>query len=110
MSEELKACKNAGCRKKFSDSENHDQACKHHTGKPMFHDLRKGWTCCNKIVYDWDEFEKIEPCAVGSHSDKKADAGQNQDAFYKSGTVSNAAKAIEKENNVVVVKLSLIHI
>lgn len=38
------------------ESENGPEACNYHSGKPLFHDLKKGWTCCNMIVYDWDEF------------------------------------------------------
>lgn len=35
----------------------------------MFHDTKKGWTCCKQIVYDWDEFAKIPTCSVGQHQD-----------------------------------------
>lgn len=75
--EEHKKCKRNGCKKQFKESENTSDACKFHPGKPLFHDLKKGWTCCNVessfylkfkkqvIVYDWDEFEKIPTCAVG---------------------------------------------
>ncbi|KDO26831.1 hypothetical protein SPRG_08122 [Saprolegnia parasitica CBS 223.65] len=66
---ELVQCKNFGCREKFVDSENHGLACRHHKAPPTFHDTKKGWSCCSsKMVYDWDDFEKIEPCAVGFHS------------------------------------------
>lgn len=37
----------------------------------MFHDLKKGWTCCNTVVYSWDEFEKIKGCKLGKHSNVK---------------------------------------
>ena len=57
--DEQLVCKRNGCRMKYCEEDNNDTICKHHPGKPMFHDLKKGWTCCNKIVYDWDEFEKI---------------------------------------------------
>ena len=57
MSEELKTCKNPGCNKKYLESENTEFACQHHkNGKPIFHDTKKGWTCCKVVVYDWDEF------------------------------------------------------
>ncbi|OQR86374.1 hypothetical protein ACHHYP_10608 [Achlya hypogyna] len=66
---ELVQCKNFGCREKFVDSENHELACRYHKAPPTFHDTKKGWSCCSsKMVYDWDDFEKIEPCTVGFHS------------------------------------------
>ena len=40
-------CKRNGCRKSFIPSENNAESCKFHPGKPIFHDLKKGWTCCN---------------------------------------------------------------
>lgn len=101
MAETLVACKNPGCKKKFLESENNDQACKYHSGKPMFHDLKKGWTCCNKIAYDWDEFEKLETCAVGKHSTIDPNAAIGQDQFFKSNTVQNAQNAIDKEQSRV---------
>ncbi len=66
MEETQKTCKNNGCRKKYLESENYEKACLHHPGKPIFHDTKKGWTCCNKIVYDWDDFQKLPHCAEGS--------------------------------------------
>lgn len=42
-----KVCKNKGCLKKYKESENDENACKYHDGKPIFHELRKGWACCN---------------------------------------------------------------
>ncbi|ETW01518.1 hypothetical protein H310_06182 [Aphanomyces invadans] len=66
---DLVQCKNFGCREKFNPVENHASACKHHTKPPTFHDTKKGWQCCTeKLVYDWEQFELIEPCAVGFHS------------------------------------------
>lgn len=67
--EEEKKCKRHGCKKSYKESENIQGACMFHPGKPMFHDTKKGWTCCDKVVYDWDEFEKIEPCSSGVHSE-----------------------------------------
>lgn len=62
-------CKNYGCGQKFTDEENGPEACRHHVAPPLFHDCIKGWTCCReRKAYDWDEFQKIEGCAVGAHS------------------------------------------
>lgn len=87
-----KRCKRHGCLKYYKDEENPEGVCHYHPGKPIFHDLKKGWTCCNKIVYDWDEFQKLPTCATSTHTDQK-DQGNE---FYKSSTVQNAANAIKK--------------
>ena len=68
---ELK-CLRLGCLKKYKESENTENSCSYHNGKPIFHDLKKGWACCNKIVYDWDAFEKIKGCQQGKHNAVKA--------------------------------------
>ncbi|KAF4324323.1 hypothetical protein BBO99_00001905 [Phytophthora kernoviae] len=82
-------CKNHGCQKKFVEEENNDQACRHHHLPPLFHDMKKGWQCCSsKMVYDWDDFEKIEPCVVGRHSV----VGPNEQ-FAASPTVAAAENA-----------------
>lgn len=85
----LLQCKNFGCAKKFSEEENHDAACHHHAQPPTFHDMKKGWTCCSsKMVYDWDDFERIAPCQVGRHSTAPPNA-----QFAKSPTVLAAEGA-----------------
>mmetsp|Transcript_7326 Transcript_7326/g.9655 ORF Transcript_7326/g.9655 Transcript_7326/m.9655 type:complete len:312 (-) Transcript_7326:185-1120(-) len=85
-------CRNYGCNQFYEEEENSDTACSHHTGPPIFHDTRKGWSCCKKRVYDWDEFQQIEGCAKGRHStvDPKL-------TFAASPTVA-AANAAEEKN------------
>jgi disease resistance protein len=90
----LKICTRQGCRQKYTDKDNNDTVCKYHDGKPLFHDIKKGWTCCNVIVYDWEEFMKIPGCKIGSHTDEKSQDTQ----FFKSNTVSNAEKGLNKLN------------
>ena len=68
LSNVILQCRNYGCREKFTQASNHDTACRHHSQPPTFHDAKKGWGCCSsKMVYDWDDFEKIEPCKLGRH-------------------------------------------
>jgi disease resistance protein len=86
MEEVEKRCKRPGCAKKYQESQNSSVACKFHNGKPIFHDLKKGWTCCNIIVYEWEEFQKIQGCCTGAHSDEKLEG----DLFYQSSTVAHA--------------------
>ena len=68
----------------YKESENSGAACRFHSGKPIFHDLKKGWSCCQSVAYEWDEFEKIQGCCMGKmkftidfflgpHSDEKHD-------------------------------------
>ena len=87
-----KKCKRGGCNKYYDDASNSQTACQFHSGKPIFHDIKKGWDCCGKIVYDWDDFEKIEGCCVGMHSDDVEVAG-----FWQSKTVQNAETGLVKE-------------
>ncbi|CAG9330977.1 unnamed protein product [Blepharisma stoltei] len=85
-------CTNLGCNQSYLASENNDTACHYHLGPVIFHDIKKGYSCCNRVVYDWDEFQQIRGCQVGAHSDQKKDTN-----FYKSNTVSNAERAIQRE-------------
>ena len=87
-----KKCKRGGCNKYYDEATNNQTACQFHSGKPIFHDIKKGWDCCGKIVYDWEEFEKLEGCCVGMHSDDAEVA-----EFWKSNTVSNAQTGLDKE-------------
>ena len=69
----LVQCQNYGCNEMFIDDDLHNTntSCKHHVEPPVFHDCKKGWKCCSKRVYDWDEFHLIEGCHVGKHSKEK---------------------------------------
>ena len=51
-------CANQGCTSRyFTDEENNDTACNSHKGKPVFHDVKKYWDCCEgTVTYDWDDF------------------------------------------------------
>ena len=95
MVEAAKKCKRPGCNKNYTDAENGDTKCSFHSGKPIFHDLRKGWECCNQIVYEWSEFEKLKGCCIGAHTDDPAAAGSGE--FYQSRTVADASRALERE-------------
>lgn len=92
MEQEL-VCKRNGCRKKYLESKNTETSCKYHSGKPIFHDRKKGWTCCKITVYDWDEFEKIEGCTIANHTNIKETPKKGEE-FYKSSTVATAKRAI----------------
>ena len=65
-------CAHKGCvDKKFVPEKNGPEACRYHTGEPIFHDLKKYWSCCpDKVTWDWDDFMKLETCAVGAHEMK----------------------------------------
>lgn len=68
--DEVQTCKNTGCGNKFTERENHDKACSYHPGPPIFHERKKGWSCCDVHVWDFDEFCAIPPCKVGPHNAK----------------------------------------
>ena len=93
VEETQKRCKRPGCNQFYKESENDDTKCYYHPGKPIFHDLKKGWECCNKIVYEWPEFEKIKGCTIGRHTDDKEAA---KTEFFQSQAVAHASNAIKK--------------
>ena len=69
----LYICANKGCRdkNKFDLEKNGPEACHYHKGEPVFHDLKKYWSCCpDKTTWDWDDFMKIPTCSVGEHKMK----------------------------------------
>ncbi|KAF4673663.1 Integrin beta-1-binding protein 2 [Perkinsus chesapeaki] len=70
-SEVVKTCRHHGCGKKYTDATNGPEACRYHPGWPVFQDIKKTWTCCGAVKYDWDEFMQIPGCAVGEHTDVK---------------------------------------
>ena len=67
-------CVRRGCGKKFFQARNADNICQFHPGAPVFHEGRKGWSCCKRRVDDFDEFMKIPGCSSGKHSANKDDA------------------------------------
>merc|ERR1711879_98014 len=71
MAADLLKCYNAGCGKKYKESDNNDTICVYHPGPPEFHDLKKTWKCCMKTSMDWDDFAKIKGCTTGRHSNVK---------------------------------------
>ncbi|XP_022647802.1 cysteine and histidine-rich domain-containing protein 1-like isoform X1 [Varroa destructor] len=66
-----KLCYNKGCAQNFDENENKYDACRYHPGVPVFHDVYKGWSCCNKKTIDFTEFLNIKGCSVGPHSSVK---------------------------------------
>jgi disease resistance protein len=89
-------CTNLGCQKDYKDTDNTFNSCSYHDGPVIFHDIKKGYQCCNVVVYDWDEFSLIPGCKQGPHSDIKKNTN-----FFKSNTVANAEKSL-KDNGVVI--------
>ncbi len=45
-----KKCTRKGCLKPYTEEENEEGSCVYHPGKPIFHDTKKGWDCCNKLA------------------------------------------------------------
>jgi len=97
-SSNLVQCQNYGCNKTFIDDEEHNTntSCKHHVAPPVFHDCKKGWKCCKKRVYDWDEFHLIEGCHVGKHSTEKPQGDR----------IANSPNYIDNNNNGMTSSLS----
>jgi len=71
MAEELLLCYNKGCGKRYKEEDNHESACVHHPGVPVFHDALKGWSCCKKRSTDFTDFLHIPGCTTGAHNPVK---------------------------------------
>ena len=91
--DQLKKCRRLGCGKEYYEKDNVEGSCHYHDGKPMFHDTKKGWTCCNQVAYDWDEFQKLQPCKVGKHSDVPPEKIE----FFKSDNLTKPRKKRRKK-------------
>jgi len=84
-------CTNFGCGKRYLPEENGPNACRYHAKPPVFHDVYKYWSCCpDKKTMDFADFEKIEPCCVGYHSQ------DNKPVEFKSEPVNNMALTAEQ--------------
>lgn len=59
---ELLQCYNISCGKKYYETDNHDEACVYHEGKPYFHDGYKEWTCCKMRSRDFTTFMGYKGC------------------------------------------------
>eukprot|EP01112_Ceratiomyxa_fruticulosa_P018802 TRINITY_DN6065_c1_g1_i1.p1 TRINITY_DN6065_c1_g1~~TRINITY_DN6065_c1_g1_i1.p1 ORF type:complete len:333 (-),score=65.19 TRINITY_DN6065_c1_g1_i1:47-1045(-) len=91
MTEVLKCARN-GCNSTFTLTSNHEEACLYHKGNPVFHEGRKGWSCCKKRVDSFEEMIAIPGCESGSHiplSTEPKPATQTTTT-----TVSSAQKAV----------------
>lgn len=44
--------------------------CSYHSGKAVFHDRAKYWSCCpDKKAWEFDDFLKLKGCCIGPHDD-----------------------------------------
>jgi len=85
-------CTHPGCNQSYKESENNDKACHFHSGKVVFHDIKKGWACCDQYAYDWEDFKHIPPCSYGRHTNEKLTID-----FKKSELVAAAQRIQEKK-------------
>ena len=74
----MQICRNKGCGEKFTEAENRDDACAYHPGPPIFHERKKGWSCCDRMCYDFDEFMRIPPCTRGRHDANPGGSGAGE--------------------------------
>ena len=69
-----RACKLFGCNKKYTERANSDDACRHHTKPPVFHETAKYWSCCpHKKAYDWESFMPVHKSNSRSASPQPPD-------------------------------------
>ncbi|KAJ6225128.1 hypothetical protein RDWZM_003673 [Blomia tropicalis] len=70
-SNQLLQCYNISCGQKYRESENGENTCIYHEGKPYFHDGYKEWTCCKMRSRDFTIFMGFKGCTRGRHSNVK---------------------------------------
>ncbi|EDV24959.1 uncharacterized protein TRIADDRAFT_25566 [Trichoplax adhaerens] len=70
----LLQCHNKGCGKKYRESDNSDDACIFHPGKPVFHDAYKSWSCCKQRSTDFTVFLNYPGCTRSHHCNIKPQA------------------------------------
>lgn len=95
--EETRKCTNLGCGLSYLQTENSPSACAHHIGPVIFRDTKKGYECCQRIVYDWDEFTAIPGCTTAPHSDVK-----QQTTFFQSSAASPLTAQVPPAPGVIV--------
>jgi hypothetical protein len=55
-------CRRKTCGQAYNGGDREGEKCVFHPGVPIFHEGRKGYTCCKRRVLEFDEFMKIEGC------------------------------------------------
>ena len=56
-------CRRRGCGATFTlDLDRKNEQCIYHPGLAIFHEGSKGWSCCKKRVFDFDDFLSIAGC------------------------------------------------
>jgi len=69
-------CTHFGCKKRFPRGGPYPE-CRYHAKPPVFHETAKFWSCCpNKKAYEFEEFENIPGCLVGTCSEVKDDTSK----------------------------------
>eukprot|EP01035_Chromulina_nebulosa_P019873 gene19873-25825_t len=96
-------CKNYGCNQYYTEEDNVEDSCTHHTGPPIFHDTAKFWSCCpDRKAFDFESFQAIAGCAVSKHSEinQKISIGASPNTPLESVAtpVGPVLKSIEEYN------------
>jgi len=86
-----RTCTHNACGKVYFEKDNTDESCIFHPGVPIFHEGRKGWSCCNKRVDSFDQFLELGGCAVGKHTDAPKDKFSTATLGKKPENVQNAS-------------------
>ncbi|XP_022082146.1 cysteine and histidine-rich domain-containing protein 1-like isoform X2 [Acanthaster planci] len=60
-------CKNKGCKKSYTSEQSNFEKCFYHSGKAIFHEGMKYWSCCKRKTSDFNNFLDQEGCTEGSH-------------------------------------------
>ncbi|KAF4751507.1 Integrin beta-1-binding protein 2, partial [Perkinsus olseni] len=92
-------CAHVGCGKEYDPEDNAEGCCHCHDGKPIFHDLKKEWSCCGARSYDWDDFMALPKCKTGKHEPKMTRAAKLDDLLEK-GNLSTLEEILSNDEVV----------
>ncbi|KAF4715464.1 Integrin beta-1-binding protein 2 [Perkinsus olseni] len=92
-------CAHVGCGKEYDPEDNAEGCCHYHDGKPIFHDLKKEWSCCGARSYDWDDFMALPKCKTGKHEPKMTRAAKLDDLLEK-GNLSTLEEILSNDEVV----------
>lgn len=88
------ACRRLMCDQKYEKGAARDgESCVYHPGLPFFHDGAKGYTCCKRREFTFEQFKAITGCET-----------KNRHLFIGSGKKLKAAEAAAAEGRVQTVR------
>jgi len=102
-------CQHRSCDYRYVDETSRDAPCIYHPGAPLFHEGSKGYTCCVKMVAEFEQFLAMPGCKTGKHRfteppKQSLEVVDCRNDWYQMGPyviVCVYAKNVDKQKSVV---------